>query len=79
MRQTAMDYNTAIHFLKLFHHHSNATNNQDRQLQWTPFEIQTIRCKMYEFYEKKEHLKITKLLKTLRDEGIFNGWRTLLY
>ena len=37
------------------------------------FDIDAIRRKIYTFYERKEHLTITKLLKSVRDDGLFNG------
>ena len=42
------------------------------------FDIDAIRRKIYTFYERKEHLTITKLLKSVRDDGLFNGKRTML-
>ena len=42
------------------------------------FDIDAIRRKICTFYEWKEHLTITKLLKSVRDDGLFNGQRTML-
>ena len=41
-------------------------------------DIDAIRRKIYTFYEWKEHLTITKLLKSVCDDGLFNGKRTML-
>ena len=40
--------------------------------------MDAIRRKIYNFYERKEHLNTYKLLKTLKQDGIFNGKRTKL-
>ena len=42
------------------------------------FDLDAIRRKIYNFNERKEHLSICKLLKTLQDDGLFNGRRTKL-
>ena len=42
------------------------------------FNIDAIRRKICTFYEWKEYFTITKLLKSVCDDGLFNGQRTML-
>ena len=49
-----------------------------RKVQPDTFDIDAIQRKIYDFYERKEHLTIVKLLKMVQDDGIFNGGKTLL-
>ena len=42
------------------------------------FDKDAVRRKIYDLYEQKQHVTVTKLLKTLQDNGLFNGRKTSL-
>ena len=42
------------------------------------FDKDAVRRKIYDLYEQKQHVMVTKLLKTLQDNGLFNGKKTSL-